>query len=43
MIFQIEALSEDQSQYVSKPGQIFNELLEFYAYLNYWAVEPVTK
>jgi hypothetical protein len=41
MVFYIEEVSPDGSNYAYKCGQIFDELLEFYAFLNVWAVVPV--
>ena len=41
MIFYIEEVSLEGSSYAYKCGCIFDELLEFYAFLNVWAVVDV--
>ena len=41
MIFYIEEVGYEKSVYTYKSGQIFDELLEFYAFLNVWAVTEV--
>lgn len=38
MIFQIEEVDQEQTLYTYKSGCIFDELLEFYAFLNVWGV-----
>jgi len=41
MLFRIEEVSEEEALYTYKSGCIFDELLEFYAFLNVWAVSVV--
>ena len=41
MLFYIEELDYEKSVYTYKSGCIFDELLEFYAFLNVWAVTEV--
>lgn len=41
MIFFIEEVDYEKSVYTYKSGCIFDELLEFYAFLNVWAVTEV--
>lgn len=42
MIFYIEEVPYDRTVYAYKSGCIFDELLEFYAFMNVWAVSHVT-
>lgn len=41
MIFVIEEIEDEQSRYSYQGSLIFDKLLEFYAFLNVWAVSPV--
>lgn len=41
MFFYIEEVEYEKSIYTYKSGCIFDELLEFYAFLNVWAVTEV--
>ena len=41
MLFRIEEVSEEEALYTYKSGCIFDELLEFYAFLNVWGVSVV--
>lgn len=43
MVFYIEEVPYDRTVYTYKSGCIFDELLEFYAFLNVWAVIKVTE
>ena len=40
-MFYIEEVSEDEALYAYKSNCIYDELLEFYAFLNVWAVKDV--
>lgn len=42
MFFYIEEVPQPRTVYAYKAGCIFDELLEFYAFLNVWAVSPVS-
>ena len=42
MFFHIEEVPYPRTVYAYKSGCIFDELLEFYAFLNVWAVSPVS-
>jgi hypothetical protein len=42
MLFYIEEVDYEKSVYSYKSGCIFDELLEFYAFLNVWAVTEVS-
>jgi hypothetical protein len=41
MLFYVEEVDYEKSVYSYKSGCIFDELLEFYAFLNVWAVTEV--
>lgn len=41
MMFHIEEIQEEEALYAYKGNCIFDELLEFYAFLNVWAVSEV--
>ena len=41
MMFYIEEIQEEEALYAYKGNCVFDELLEFYAFLNVWAVSEV--
>lgn len=43
MLFQIEIVKQRESIYSYQSSSIFDELLEFYAFMNLWAVSPMNQ
>ena len=41
MVFVIEFSSQEEATYTYKSESFFDAILEFYAFINAWAVEPV--
>jgi hypothetical protein len=41
MVFIIEFSTQEEATYTYKSESFFDAILEFYAFINAWAVEPV--